>query len=90
MVEEIDEFVPIDKLPWKFLHECRLQHLPQGTLAGNGIAAVIINVVATPSGSTSCGVGGAVAALQLRRGANKIQAFARDHYDWFWFWLVLV
>lgn len=87
MVEEIYEFVPKDKLPWKFLHERRLQHLPQGRLAGNGIAAVIINnVVATPSGSTSCGVGvvgGAVAALQLRRGANKIQAFARDHYDWF-------
>lgn len=76
MIEEIYEFVPIDKLPWKFLHECRLQHLPQGRLAGNGIVAVIINnVVATPSGSTYCGigaVGGAVAALQLRRGADKI------------------
>lgn len=88
MFEEIYKIVVTEKTPWKFLHEWLQQHLQRSRYAGSGMAAVIINnVIATPS-SIVVGGGVAVAALQLRRGANKIQAIARDH-DWFWFWLAL-
>lgn len=83
MFKEIHKIVVTEKTPWKFLHECLPEHLHRCRVAGNGIVAVIINnVIATPSSIVVGGGGSAAAALQLRRGANKIQATARDH-DWF-------